>query len=320
MRVLITGVAGAGGSYLAEYVLKHHPEVEVHGIVRSLAAMNPRNLRNVREKLHLHQCDLTSFSEVQEVLGRVKPDLIHHLASNANVRASFDAPVLIMQNNIQGTHNLLEAIRLSGDFPRIHICSTSEVYGMPTKTPIDEDAKIAPLSPYAISKTTQDMLGDLYYRAYSLPIVRTRMFTYLNPRRADLFATSFCLQVARIEAGKQDAIRHGNLDSIRTIVDVRDAVRSFWIALEEGRPGEVYNIGGTTTMSVREFLELVKTKTSCTIKTILDEKLLRPVDVSLQIPDVSKFLKETSWRPHYSFDQSVEFLLDECRAWVKEEC
>lgn len=318
MNVLITGITGSGGSYLAEHILQHCPGVQVHGIARWHSTSSHRNLQNIRSKVTVHECDLNDLSSVLSTLTRVKPDAIFHLASHANVRASFDTPHAVMNNNINGTLNLFEGLRLSGLKTKVQLCSTSEVYGVVRETPIDEDAPLRPASPYAISKAAQDMLGDVYYRAYGMPIVRTRMFTYLNPRRADLFATSFALQVARIEAGLQHELTHGNLESVRTFVDVRDAMAAYWAALEKGRPGEVYNIGGQTTLTVGEFLQILKEQASCRIPSRVDQALIRPVDVTLQIPDVRKFEAETGWKPKHSFEESVAFLLKECRAWVTQ--
>lgn len=139
------------------------------------------------------------------------------------------------------------------------------------------------------------------------------MFAYLNPRRADLFATAFARQVARIEAGLQKELLHGNLASTRTLIDVRDAMESYWIAAEKCAFGEAYNIGGNTVITVGEFLDLLKKKAKVKIPSRVDPKLLRPTDVTLQIPDTSKFAKTTGWKPKYSFEDSVEFLLEHCR-------
>lgn len=316
---LITGISGSGGSYLADYIVDNHPNVKVHGISRWHSTSTPQNLVKSKEKIILHECDLNDFSAVFSVLKSVKPDLIFHLASHANVRASFTNPLAVLQNNIMGTANLFEAIRAAGINPRIQLCSTSEVYGQvdPKNVPIREDCPINPSSPYAVSKTAQDQLGYVYYRSYEMPVIRTRMFAYLNPRRLDLFATSFAMQVARIEAGLQKELLHGNLDSTRTIIDVRDAMEAYWLAIEKCVPGEVYNIGGPTTITVGEFLELLKKKATCRIPSRLDPALLRPADVTLQIPNVSKFTAQTGWKPRYTFEESVSFLLDHCRRTVK---
>ena len=145
------------------------------------------------------------------------------------------------------------------------------------------------------------------------------MFAYLNPRRDDLFATAFALQVARIEAGRQQELLHGNLDSVRTLIDVRDAMESYWIAAEKCSPGEAYNIGGNKVVSVGEFLTVLKKLATYPIPSRLDPSLLRPADVTLQIPDVTKFKNETGWAPTYGFQESMSYLLDHCRREVARE-
>ncbi len=318
-KALITGVSGSGGSYLAEHIVRNHPEVEVHGISRWHSTSSSDNLADVSGKVTMHECDLTDFSAVFTVLKRVQPDTIFHIASHANVRASFINPLAVLQNNIMGTANLFEAVRLVGIDPAIQLCSTSEVYGqvLPHEVPITEQQPIRASSPYAVSKVAQDLLGQTYFRSYAMKVVRTRMFAYLNPRRADLFATSFARQVALIEAGQQKELLHGNLDSVRTLIDVRDAMEAYWLAVVHGEPGEVYNIGGATTLSVGDFLALLKKHAHAPIPSRVDPALLRPSDVTLQIPDVSRFLKATGWKPRYSFDESVAFLLEHWRRQVQ---
>ena len=319
-KVLITGISGSGGSYLAEYIVNNHPNVSVHGISRWHSTTKD-NLGQVYKNVVVHEADLADMASVIEVLREVKPDAIFHLASHANVRASFITPTQVLSNNILGTSNLLEAIRILKTDPIVQICSTSEVYGQvdPKDVPIKEDCPLNPMSPYAVSKTTQDLLGAVYFHAYGMRIIRTRMFAYINPRREDLFATYFAMQVARIEAGLQKVLLHGNLNSTRTMIDVRDAMEAYWIAVEKCRYGEAYNIGGNTVITVGEFLDLLRKKVSVRIPLRQDPNLLRPTDVTLQIPDVTKFTKETGFRPKYSFDESVEFLLEHCRKKVARE-
>ncbi len=314
-KVLITGITGSGGSYLADYIVENHPEVEVHGISRWHSTTSTDNLHQSKEKIQLHECDLTDLSAVVRVLEKVKPDAIFHLASHANVRASFDIPLAVIENNIRGTANLLEGVRLTKIDPVIQICSTSEVYGQvdPKYVPITEDCPMNPSSPYAVSKITQDLLGLTYFKSYGMKIIRTRMFAYLNPRRADLFATAFARQVASVEVGRQTELLHGNLDSVRTLIDVRDAMESYWIAMQKCRFGEAYNIGGPTTMKVGDFLEGLKKLATKEIPSRIDPNLLRPADVTLQIPDTTKFVNDTGWKPKYSFEESMQFLLDHCR-------
>lgn len=320
-QALITGITGSGGSYLAEYIVQHHPEVQVHGIARWHSTTSRNNLAKIQHQITVHECDLNDFSAVFSVIQAVKPEAIFHLASHANVRAGFINPLSVLNNNIMGAANLLEAVRLAQIDPVIQICSTSEVYGQvdPKNVPIEEDCPLQPSSPYAVSKLAQDMLGLTYFRSYGMQVIRTRMFAYLNPRRTDLFATSFARQVARIEQGLQKELVHGNLDSVRTLIDVRDAMRAYWEAILFCEPGEAYNIGGQTTISVGEFLNLLKKLSTVPIPSRVDPQLLRPVDVTLQIPNCEKFLQATGWRPQYNFEKSVEHLYQYWREEIGKE-
>ncbi len=317
---LITGIGGSGGSYLAEYIVDNHPEVRVHGFARWHSTTQD-NLQALKGRVTLHEVDLNDFGSVITALQEVKPDAILHLAAHANVRASFVTPQAVLSNNILGTGNLFEAVRIAELDPLIQLCSTSEVYGQvdPKDVPIREEAPMRPASPYAVSKVAQDMLGYTYFVAYKMRIIRTRMFAYLNPRRTDLFATSFARQIARIEAGLQKELAHGNLESVRTIVDVRDAMRAYWEALLHCKPGEAYNIGGTATMTVGDVLKRLIAMAKKPVPTRLDPALLRPADVTLQIPNIERFVSATGWKPKYSFDESLVHLLEYWRRRVAVE-
>ena len=316
-KVLITGISGSGGSYLSEYILNNKKNVEVHGLSRWHSSSNNSNLVNILDKIVLHDCDLNDLSNLFKIINKIKPDAIFHLASNANVRASFDNPISVIENNVKSTVNLLESIRMANYDPIIQICSTSEVYGQVTNddVPIKETTQLKPSSPYSVSKITQDMLGYTYYVSYKMKIIRTRMFSYFNPRREDLFATSFAKQVALVERGMLDKVRHGNLDSIRTMIDVRDAMRAYWEAITKCKFGEAYNIGGSTQITVKEFLDKLISLADKHIPTFQDPQLLRPSDVTLQIPCVDKFLSETGFKTKYSFEESITDLLN---YWRKE--
>jgi len=320
-RILITGIAGSGGSYLAEYIVQNHPDVAVHGLARWHSTTTTDNLAAICNKITIHECDLMDLGSVLTAVRDAQPDAVFHLAAHANVRASFITPHAVLSNNILGTTNLFDAIRLTGIDPIIQLCSTSEVYGQvdPKRVPIQEDCPICPASPYAVSKVAQDLLGGAYWMSYKQRIIRTRMFAYLNPRRIDLFATSFARQVAWIEAGLlPNDLRHGNLDSIRTLIDVRDAMRAYWEAIRWCDPGEIYNIGGTTTLTVGNFLQKLTELATIPIHTRADPSLLRPTDVTLQIPSVKRFSEATGWKPEIPFEQSVVDLLAYWRAAAKQ--
>ena len=317
-KALITGISGSGGSYLAEHIVENHPEVAVHGIARWHSTTAYQNLAHIQDSVEVHECDLLDFSSILRVLDQVKPDVIFHLASHANVRAGFTTPLSVLNNNVMGTANFFEAVRSANIDPVIQLCSTSEVYGQidPKYVPIDEECPLRPSSPYAVSKTAQDHLGFTYWRCYHMQVIRTRMFAYFNPRRTDLFATSFARQVALIEAGKQKELLHGNLDSVRTMIDVRDAMRAYWDAAVYCEPGEAYNIGGPKSLKVGDLLDILKNLAQGDIPSRVNPELLRPADVTLQIPNISKFVEATGWAAKYSFEESIEHLLNYWRERV----
>lgn len=317
MKVLVTGANGSGGSYLCEYIIENHPEVEVHAISRWHSTTSKENLSLIKDKITIHEVDLLDLGSIIRVLRKVRPDRIFHLASHANVRKCFDTPLAVINNNITSTANLLEAIRLECPDCVIQHCSTSEVYGNPETFPMTEEHPLRPVNPYSVSKLAQESLCYCYYKSWGLKIVITRMFAYINPRRKDLFATSFAYQIARIEKGLQKTLKHGNLDSIRTIIDVRDAMRSYWIASDKCQYGVPYNIGGKEVLSVGELLDKLISYSSCEIIKEQDKNLLRPVDVTKQVCDTSKFDTLTGFKPIYSLDDSIKFLLENARKDIK---
>lgn len=314
MKVLITGITGFVGSHLAEYILTNHPEVAVHGLKRWRSPKD--NIRGILDKIQLHDGDLRDLSSMVGVLQATKPDIVFHLAAQSYVTTSYSAPIDTLDCNISGTANLLEAIRICGMNPVIHICSSSEVYGQVAKEdlPIREECPLRPVSPYAVSKVGEDMLGYMYWQAYGIKTIRTRMFTHSGPRRGEVFVDSFfSLQVARIEKGMQEpVIRVGNLDSVRTFADVRDTVRAYWLLAQKCQPGEVYNIGGDVTMTIREMLDMLLGMTSYKgkIEVRVDPALIRPADVTLQIPCADKFKSETGWTAAIPYEQTLRDMLD----------
>jgi len=250
------------------------------------------------------------------MLQEIKPDVIFHLAAQSFVPTSFNAPVDTLQTNIIGTTNLLEAVRITGIDPVIHICSSSEVYGQvrEDEVPIKEDCPLRPSSPYAVGKVGEDMIAYQYWLSYGIKTIRTRMFTHTGPRRGKVFVVSaFARQIALIEKEKQEpVVRVGNLESIRTFSDVRDAVRAYWLLVNKCPAGEVYNIGGNRTMKVGEMLDMLLdlSPVKDRIKIEVDPKLLRPSDVTLQIPDCSKFKRVTGWEPEIPFEKTLQDTLD----------
>ncbi|MDA1334991.1 MAG: GDP-mannose 4,6-dehydratase [bacterium] len=324
MSFLITGITGFVGSHLAEYILEHSTE-EIVGLVRWRSPKD--NIRGILDRVTLEQGDLEDSHSLERVLRKHKPDFIFHLAAQSYVDYSFVAPVATLQANVIGTANLLEVVkRLKGEDgynPIIHICSSSEVYGQVSEdeVPILETNPFRPASPYAVSKIAEDMLALQYYLSWGIQTIRTRMFTHTGPRRGEVFVLSnFAKQVAAIEVGKQKPILHvGNLDSVRTWMDVRDAVRAYWMLVHSCDAGEVYNIGGAHTCTVREMLDglLELSPDGDIIEVRQDPDRLRPSDVTLQIPSTEKFRQATQWEPEISFEKTLRDTLDYWRGYYE---
>ena len=324
-KVFITGITGFVGSHLADYILKNHPHIQISGLARWRAPKD--NIRHILDKITLEPGDLSDLPSLTTALSKQKPDVIFHLAAQSYVPFSFTAPVATLSANVIGTCNLLEAVKglkfSSGYDPIIHVCSSSEVYGQvkEDEVPITEANLFRPASPYAVSKVAEDMLAFQYWISWQIKTIRTRMFTHTGPRRGEVFVTSnFARQIAAIEANLQPpVIKVGNLDSIRTFLDVRDAVNAYWQLVEKCPPGEVYNIGGTETMTVGEMLKkLLKLSKTKNIKVELDPQRLRPSDVTLQIPCIDKFTAATGWKPVIKFDRTLEDLLNYWRDHFKQ--
>ena len=311
MKILITGITGFVGSHLAEYILDLAEGHQVFGLCRW---RSPReNLARAYDRISLVEGDLMDMSVLIRHLDAIRPEAIFHLAAQSYVLTSFDAPVQTLWPNVIGTANLLEAVRLTKLDPVIHICSSSEVYGQvrPEDVPIREDCPFKPASPYAVSKVGEDMLAFQYWVSHGLRTIRTRMFTHTGPRRGDVFAMSFfAKQVAAAELGMMEPIIHvGNLDSVRTFCDVRDAVRAYWLLVNCCEPGEVYNIGGNRTLTIGEALKILLSFSKITCEVVVDRKLLRPSDVTLQIPCTDKFRNKTGWQPEIPFEKTLEDML-----------
>jgi len=323
---LITGIAGMVGSHLTDFLL-YKTDWEIIGFLRWNESLE--NLShlfsdiNDNNRIKLFFGDLNDQSSIMRCINIHPPDFIFHLAAQSYPQASFVAPIDTLNTNILGTAKLLEAIRLSDSSPTIHVCASSEVFGKVPKEyiPINEEAPFHPASPYAISKAGTDLLGRYYAEAYGMMIMTTRMFTHTGPRRGDVFAEStFAKQLAMIEAGLiPPQIKVGNLDSLRTWADVRDAVRAYYMLVTHNPiRGEYYNIGGTYSCTIGDMLNyLISQSTADSIKVIHDPERMRPIDADLQVPDTTKFTSHTGWVPEISFEQTMNDLLEYWRRRVK---
>lgn len=328
-RALITGITGMVGSHLAEYILKH-TDWEIVGLLRWRSPLD--NLSavvgsiNSGSRVRLVYGDLRDTLSIQRCVESAKPDYVFHLAAQSFPRTSFDSPLDTMDTNILGTVRILDALRTTAPDAVIHVCASSEVFGRvpKEKLPISEECSFHPASPYAISKVGTDLVGRFYAEAYGMKVMTTRMFTHTGPRRGDVFAEStFAKQIAMIEHGLvPPVVKVGNLESLRTVADVRDAVRAYYLLVtKDPVAGAYYNIGGTHSCTVGNILEhlIALSPKRADIKVEVDPDRLRPIDADLQVPDTSKFEKHTGWRPEIPFEQTMRDLLDYWRQRIGVE-
>ena len=311
MRVLITGITGFVGSHMAEYALAKGAQVFGSNRWRS----KTENIDHLRDKVTFLESDLRDLSSVRSLLEISSPDFVVHLAAQSFVGVSWHAPAETLSTNILSQVHLLEAIRGLKMSPRFLAVGSSEEYGLvyPNELPINESNPLRPLSPYAVGKVTQDMMAFQYFKSYGLPIVRTRAFNHEGPRRGDVFVTSnFARQIAEIEAGLRDAVLYvGDLTPRRDYSDVRDIVRGYWLLLEKGEPGEVYNLCSGTSWAIQQVLDFLLDQSKVkgiTIKT--DPARLRPSDVMILEGDPGKVFKATGWKVEIPFERTLTELLD----------
>jgi GDPmannose 4,6-dehydratase len=315
------------GSHLADFLLEQ-TDWELFGMCRWRSPLdNVQHLldrANKKDRLYFLNGDLNDYVSLQNAVEESKPDYVFHLAAQSYPTTSFTAPLDTYETNVIGTARLLEALRrCKGIDPVVHVCASSEVYGRvpKEKTPIDEECSFHPASPYAISKVGTDLIGRFHAEAYKQKVMTTRMFTHTGPRRGDVFAEStFAKQIAMIEAGQiEPVLKVGNLDSLRTWSDVRDAVRAYYMLVTvKPQPGAYYNIGGNFSCTIRQMLDhLLSLSKVKTIKVEVDPARLRPIDADLQVPDTRKFRAHTGWTPGIPFEKTMQDLLDYWRGRLK---
>lgn len=315
MKILITGISGMAGSHLAEHLLdsgKH----EIHGTIRWRSSKT--YLSGFEDQLILHHCDLRDSHSVSRLLKVQRPDRIFHLAAQSSVSTSFDAPEHTITNNITCQLNILEALRdLELPDTRILIAGSSEQYGLVAEKdlPADETTPFHPLSPYAVSKVSQDLLGFQYYKSFHLHVIRVRSFNHTGPRQNDTFAlSSFARQIAEIEAGLKPPVLYvGNLVARRDFTDFRDIAKAYELAIEQCIPGEAYNIGSGCSRSMEEYLNILLSHSSREIDIRQDTERTRPSDVPHLVCNFDKFNQLTQWKPQISIEQTLKDLLDDWR-------
>jgi GDP-4-dehydro-6-deoxy-D-mannose reductase len=315
---LITGVNGFAGSHLAEYLLAH-TDLEVWGTDIS---SNDSNIAHIRDGIELVVGDMSDPDVTSDLLSQTQPDYIFHLAAQAFVPLSWSDPWQTIANNIRLQLNILKTLVDTGTRPRVLVVGSADEYGIiaADELPVSEDAPLRPYSPYAVSKIAQDMLGYQYFASHGLPIVRVRPFNHIGARQSPAFVTSdFAKQIAEIEQGRREAeLRVGNLEARRDFTDVRDMMVAYYLALEHGEEGQVYNLGSERAESIQEVLNMMLDMSEAEIRVVQEPERLRPTDVPVVVCDCGKFRERTGWRATVSLRDSLESILEYWRGWVSE--
>ncbi|MFN8491160.1 MAG: GDP-mannose 4,6-dehydratase [Caldilineaceae bacterium] len=309
MRALLTGIAGFAGSHLAEYLL-HNTDGEVHGVVHR----HERRIQHLRDQLHLHRGDLRNALWVSELVQTVQPDILLHLAAWSDVGGSWQQPWTTYELNIQCQLNLLEALRRWSPACRTLVVTSNEVYGLvrAEDLPIDEATSFRPNTPYGVSKVAQDMMALQYWYSHRLPTVRVRSFNHIGPNQSDDFvASAFARQIAEIEAGRRaPVVTVGNLEAQRDFTDVRDVVRAYWLLVQQGEAGEVYNVGSGQSRPVRWLLDTLLELSTVHVEIRVDPERLRPSDVPVSRCDNRRLVEATQWQPKIDLRTSLQDLLN----------
>lgn len=316
-KVLITGASGFVGNHLSKHLL-NLGNAEIHG---TYLTDESREKSPVKDSITFHKVDLQDKTQTDNLLRDVMPDEVYHLAAMANVATSFTDPIGTFHSNIDVQLHLFEGLRKNNLLTtKVLVTGSAEEYGFIAKEdlPVDEQVALRPVSPYAVSKVTQDLLGLQYFLSYKMPIFRVRPFNHVGPGQAPGFVVAdFARQVAMIEKGTMPPVIHvGNVETRRDFTDVRDMVRLYPLILEKGTAGEVYNAGSGTSHAIQEILDILTSSIHISVQVEKDPKKLRPSDVPEIIANSRKVQDITGWKPEIPFEKTIKDTLDYWRGIV----
>jgi GDPmannose 4,6-dehydratase len=313
-RALITGITGQDGSYLAEFLLSKG--YEVHGLVRRVAIENPDHrfwrIRHLLTDLQIHGASLESYASLTKLVQQVRPDECYHLAAQSYVSYSFDDEFSTMRTNVQGTHELLAALKQNAPVCKFYFAGSSEMFGKVNSSPQNESTPFHPRSTYAISKVTGFHLCRYYREAYDMFVCNGILFNHESPRRGLEFVTrKITSHAAKIKLGLAQELRIGNLDAKRDWGHAREYVVPMWMMLQQSEPDD-YVIATGESHSVREFCELVFSRVGLDYRDCVkvDPSLFRPADVESLIGDSSKARRDLGWEPRISWKELALEMVD----------
>jgi len=307
-KILITGGTGFVGSHLVEEL----SALKIANVHVTAFSDSPGFLANILSPDKIHRLDLTDEPATFALIKQLQPDYIFHLAGLAVVGGSFDKGKETIINNLELQLNLLEAIKQFSPASKTLIIGSGMEYDFiayPTNK-VNELQPLGPASPYGVSKVAQDLLALSYFYSYNLDIVRARPFNHIGERQtADFAIASFAKQIALIEKGQQKQIKVGNLDAIRDFTDVKDMVKAYILLMQKGEKGKVYNIGSGEGIKIQKVLGQLISLASQEIEVVVDQKLLRPLDINLAVAD-NKMITELGWQPTIPINDTLERILN----------
>jgi len=313
-KCLITGCNGFVGSYLAEFLINRG--IAVYGTVHR----GRERIAHLGDRITTFECEILDKERVESVVSEVKPDLVFHLAAQSRVAPSWQDPEETFRVNVLGTLYLLEALRkIATDPVVVVVCSAAEYgYRGEDELPIKESSEFRPSDPYAVSKVAQDLLAGLYWQTYGLRVIRVRPFNITGPGIMGDVCSDFARGIVEIERGQRAALNVGDLDSVRDITDIRDAVEALWMMAERGKPGEVYNICSGMGYRIGDLLDKLVRMSSATVRVVQDNSKIRGSGQSVQIGD-NKKLVELGWEPQISIEKTLSDMLDYWRKTCRHE-
>lgn len=312
-RGLVIGAAGFVGNYLIN---------EMYASDMEIYATKLPHEKFENSNATVYNLDIMDRDAVIALLFEIRPDYIFHLAAQSSVGLAWKNPGLTVDVNIKGGLNVMDAVRELFYKPRVLLIGSGEEYGhiRPGETPITEDNLLRPGNIYAATKACQNMIGNIYSKAYDMELMMVRAFNHIGPGQAPMFVVSdFCKQVAEIEKGlREPVMKVGNLAAKRDFTDVRDVVKAYVKLIAVGKSGETYNVGSGHAKAIQDILELIVSMSEAEIKVEIDPNKLRPVDVPIIEADITKLRQLTGWEPHIPLEQTIRETLDYWRAHVQE--
>ncbi len=319
MTIYITGAGGMVGSHLIDYYAHKGfgPEQIIGTYYKPTTDIN-----EVRDKAILSECDVRYFQGVLKVILQYRPDKIYHLAAQSYPTVSWERPQETMDINVNGTVNVFEAIKIvratHPDYdPVVVVACSSAEYGAsltPENTPVKEKTELLPLHPYGVSKVSQDLLAYQYFYNDKIRTIRARIFNTTGPRKVNDVLSDFTGRAVDIEAGREEKLRVGNIETRRSLTDVRDLIIALHLLSEKGRWGEEYNICGQKVYKIADLIPIIKNEIGKDFGLFVDPILMRPSDEPIIYGDSGKLIRDTGWEQKYDIETTIVDMISYFRA------